>query len=510
MQRPVGFPAKQGLYDPRNEHDACGIGFVVNIKGEKSNKIVRQALTALECLDHRGARGSEENTGDGAGILMQIPHAYLSHACYGHGIRLGDPGSYGVGMIFLPQDSAGQKRCEQAIHEIVSSEGLDVIGWRTVPVNPEPLGKTARDCMPVVRQVFIDRGDYIADDLAFERKLYVIRRRVENAVRYASDAQDPEFYIPSLSCRTIVYKGMLTPHQVEQFYPELSDPAMESALALVHSRFSTNTFPSWERSHPNRYVIHNGEINTLRGNENWMHAREPKLSSELYGDAIDSLKPIIQEDGSDSAKFDNCFEFLSLSGRSMPHAMMMMIPEPWEKHESMPPDKRAFYEYHSCLMEPWDGPASIAFTDGVSVGAALDRNGLRPSRYYVTKDDTVIMASEVGVVEVEPEDVLHKGRLQPGRMFLVDTEQGRIIDDEEIKRQIANEQPYAEWLDNNIVDFDELPDADHAAPSAGVRLHVRRPTREHGADGCQLHPADWLDGERRAARRAVEPAAAPL
>jgi glutamate synthase domain-containing protein 2/glutamate synthase domain-containing protein 1/glutamate synthase domain-containing protein 3 len=461
MQRPVGFPAKQGLYDPRNEHDACGIGFVVNIKGEKSNTIVRQALTCLECLDHRGARGSEDNTGDGAGILMQIPHAYLSHACYGHGIKLGDPGSYGVGMIYLPQDSAGQKRCEQALHEIVTSEGLTVIGWRTVPVNPEPLGKTARDCMPLVRQIFIDRGEDIDDDLAFERKLYVIRRRAENAIRYSSEAQDAEFYIPSLSCRTIVYKGMLTPHQVEQFYPELSDPAMESALALVHSRFSTNTFPSWERSHPNRYVIHNGEINTLRGNENWMHAREAKLSSELYGDAIESLKPIIQEDGSDSAKFDNCFEFLSLSGRSMPHAMMMMIPEPWEKHESMPADKRAFYEYHSCLMEPWDGPASIAFTDGVSVGAALDRNGLRPSRYYVTKDDTVIMASEVGVVEVEPENVLHKGRLQPGRMFLVDTEQGRIIADDEIKQAIATEHPYAEWLDANIVDFEALPDADH-------------------------------------------------
>src|SRR6266581_3647031 len=452
-----GLPPKQGLYDPRFEHDACGVGFVVNIKGEKSHEIIEQALTVLQNLDHRGACGCEENTGDGAGILLQIPHAFLKDACGGLGFQLPDPGEYGVGMIFLPDQRDQRRRFEKKIEEIIADTGQKLLGWRKVPTDNMYLGDTAKEFEPFVRQVFIGRGEGVNDDLAFERKLYVIRRRAENAIRYEGLAGGDFFYVPSLSCRTLIYKGMLTPRQVATFYPDLSDPLIETAIAVVHSRFSTNTFPSWARSHPYRYLIHNGEINTLRGNENWMHARQAMLASALFGDDVSKLFPIIQDDGSDSAKFDNCLEFLKLSGRSLPHAMKMMIPEPWENHESMNEEKRAFYEYHSSLMEPWDGPASIAFTDGICVGAVLDRNGLRPSRYYVTKDDLVIMASEVGVLDVPPERVLEKRRLQPGRMFLVDTEQGRIISDEELKQQIATAQPYREWLDKHLVRFDALP-----------------------------------------------------
>ncbi|MGH7965946.1 MAG: glutamate synthase central domain-containing protein, partial [Candidatus Binatia bacterium] len=381
------------------------------------------------------------------------------------------PGQYGVGMVFLPPDDRDQRQqCEKIFENIVRSEGQQVLGWRKVPTDNLYLGDTAKSCEPFVRQIFIGRrpvSDHDlddSDDLAFERKLYVIRRRVENAIRYGGVAGGEFFYIPSLSCKTLIYKGMLTPRQVTTFYPDLSDPRVETAIAVVHSRFSTNTFPSWERSHPYRYLIHNGEINTLRGNENWMHARQAMLASELFGDDLPKLFPIIQQDGSDSAKFDNCLEFLVLGGRSLPHAMMMMIPEPWENHESMNDEKRAFYEYHSNLMEPWDGPASIAFTDGTRVGAVLDRNGLRPSRYYVTKDDLVIMASEVGVLEVPPERVLEKRRLQPGRMFLVDTEEGRIISDEEIKQEMAAARPYRQWLNDHAVRFDDLPSVPEQQP----------------------------------------------
>ncbi len=456
MKKP-GLPPKQGLYDPQFEHDACGVGFVVNIKGEKSHQIVEQALTVLENLDHRGACGCEENTGDGAGILLQIPHAFFQHACDGLGFHLPEPGQYGVGMIFLPDDRKLRRRCEKTLEEIIASEGQRLLGWRKVPTDNMYLGDTAKSCEPFIRQLFIGRSKAIKDDMAFERKLYVIRRRAENALRYGKGAVGEYFYIPSLSCKTIIYKGMLTARQISTFYPDLCDPLIEAAIAVVHSRFSTNTFPSWGRAHPYRYLIHNGEINTLRGNENWMHARQAMLASELFGDDLSKLFPIIQEDGSDSAKFDNCLEFLALSGRSLPHSMMMMIPEPWENHESMEERKRAFYEYHGALMEPWDGPASIAFTDGTVVGAVLDRNGLRPSRYYVTKDDLVIMASEVGVLDVPPERVLEKRRLQPGRMFLVDTEQGRIISDEEIKQGMATARPYRQWLNDHSVHFDKLP-----------------------------------------------------
>ncbi|MBM3223784.1 MAG: glutamate synthase large subunit, partial [Candidatus Tectomicrobia bacterium] len=410
----------------------------------------------------------------GARMLLQIPHRFLRHACEGIGLSLPRAGQYGVGMVFLPPDREQRRACEHQFEALVRQEGQEVLGWRSVPTDNLYLGDTAKACEPSIRQVFIKRHPSLTDDLAFERKLYVIRRLAESTIRYAGIPGGEYFYIPSLSYKTVVYKGMLTPRQVVTFYPDLSDPLVEAALAVVHSRFSTNTFPSWDRAHPYRYMIHNGEINTLRGNENWMHARQAMQASALFGEDMSKLFPIIQQDGSDSAKFDNCLEFLVLSGRSLPQAMMMMIPEPWENHESMSDEKRAFYEYHSCLMEPWDGPASIAFTDGVRVGAVLDRNGLRPSRYYVTKDDLVIMASEVGVLDVPPERVLLKQRLQPGRMFLVDTEEGRIISDEELKQTVARAQPYREWLRDNLVDFDDLPDVPEEDPKGDHRVTLRR------------------------------------
>ncbi|HXT53447.1 MAG TPA: glutamate synthase central domain-containing protein, partial [Candidatus Eisenbacteria bacterium] len=472
--RLAGLPPKQGLYDPRFEHDACGVGFVVHIKGERSHEIVDQALTILQNLDHRGACGCEENTGDGAGILMQVPHAFLKDACAGLGFELPDPGEYGVGMIFLPDHREQRRRFEKTIEKIIAEEGQTCLGWRKVPTDNMYLGESAKESEPFVRQVFIGRNANIHEEIEFERKLYVIRRRVENAIRYARLAGGDFFYVPSMSCRTLIYKGMLTPRQVTTFYPDLSDPLVESAIAVVHSRFSTNTFPSWGRAHPYRYLIHNGEINTLRGNENWMYARQGMVASDLFGRNVQDVFPIIQDDGSDSAKFDNCLEFLALSGRSLPHAVMMMIPEPWENHESMDAKKRAFYEYHSSLMEPWDGPASIAFTDGTVVGAVLDRNGLRPSRYYVTKDDLVIMASEVGVLDVPPERVLEKRRLQPGRMFLVDTSEGRIISDEELKEEMASAKPYGEWLNKNLVRFGDLPDVAEKEPATNHQATLQR------------------------------------
>ncbi|WP_309121860.1 glutamate synthase large subunit [Paenibacillus sp.] len=460
-----GLPPKQGLYDPRNEHDACGIGFVANIKGAPSHEIVRQALSVLCNLDHRGGQGSETNTGDGAGILLQIPHRYFMKACLGLGFELPSPGAYGVGMTFLPKDAATRAACERLVEDIVREEGQIVLGWRTVPVDNGTLGDRAKAAEPVVRQLFVASSGSGpgGDDLAFERKLFVIRKRAERALETVA-AQDPR-YFSSFSSRTIVYKGMLTPEQVDAYYLELQDPSCESALALVHSRFSTNTFPSWERAHPYRYLIHNGEINTLRGNINWMRARESLLASEWFGDDIRKILPIVDTDGSDSQIFDNVLEFLMLSGRSLPHAAMMMIPEPWSKHESMSPEKKAFYEYHSCLMEPWDGPAAIAFTDGRMIGAVLDRNGLRPSRYYVTTDDLIVLASEVGVLPLPPEKIARKARLQPGRMLLVDTTEGRIVSDEEIKARIVNEKPYRAWLDQHLISLEDLPET----PSEAAR-----------------------------------------
>jgi glutamate synthase (ferredoxin) len=461
------------LYRPDFEHDACGVGFVANIKGVKSHALVEQGLQILRNLDHRGACGCEANTGDGAGILIQMPHEFLADAAQKAGITLPPAGQYGVGMIYLPRDARQRRKLELAFEKIINSEGQDFLGWRTVPTDNSSLGETAKASEPHVRQVFIGRGAGVTDDLSFERKLYVIRKRSYSEIRCSTKDGAGYWYVCSLSCRTLVYKGMLLTEQVDKYFPELKNPKMKTALALIHSRFSTNTFPSWARSHPYRYIAHNGEINTLRGNINWMRAREALFQSEAFGEDIEKVLPIVDPDGSDSAMFDNVLELLVLAGRSLPHAMMMMIPEPWANHESMSDEKKAFYEYHSCLMEPWDGPACIAFTDGVRIGASLDRNGLRPSRYYVTKDDHVIMASEVGVLDVAPENILQKGRLQPGRMFYIDTNLGRIVDDAEIKDQIASEQPYRQWLNEHLIELASLPDPEHL-PEPGHETVVQR------------------------------------
>ncbi len=452
-------PGAQGLYDPRHEHDSCGVGFVVDLKGRKSSKIVQNAIQILLNLQHRGASGAEKNTGDGAGILLQIPHRFLAETCASR-ITLPAAGQYGVGVVFLPNDPGSRAACEHLFEQVVRDEGQTFLGWREVPTYNRMLGSSAQRSQPVIKQLFIGRNSkdpMCATDDGFERKLYVIRRRARHAVRRLEIPEKANFYIPSLSARTIVYKGMLNPDQLAEFYPDLRDQRVESALAMVHSRFSTNTFPNWSRAHPYRMVAHNGEINTLRGNVNWMHARESMFASKLFGDDLKKCIPVVDTEGSDSGMFDNALELLVLAGRSLPHAMMMMIPEPWSNHESMSQAKKDFYEFHGCLMEPWDGPASVAFTDGIRIGATLDRNGLRPSRYYVTKDDLVVMASEVGVLDIEPERVLMKGRLQPGRMFLVDTSQGRIIGDDEIKREMAAAAPYGTWLKENLVKLSDLP-----------------------------------------------------
>lgn len=457
--RHTELPPKQGLYDPQFEKDACGMGFVAHIKGKPSHGIVSNALTMLVNMEHRGGQGSEPNSGDGAGIMLQIPHLFFAEEARSLGFELPDQGHYGVGMIFLSHDPAVRARHEELLSSIVTEEGQTVLGYRDVPTFDEMLGKTARAAKPYVRQIFIARSEGIKDELAFERKLYVIRKRAELAIRYGGEPEGESFYLPSLSCRKIVYKGMLTTEQVGQFYLDLQNEKLESAIALVHSRFSTNTFPSWERAHPYRFMIHNGEINTLRGNVNWMHARQSLFKSEVFGSDLDKIKPIINPDGSDTGMFDNTFEFLYLSGRSLPHVAMMMVPEPWSNHDSMDDTKKSFYEFHSTLMEPWDGPAAMGFTDGVQIGAILDRNGLRPSRYYVTKDDMIVLSSEAGVLDIAPENVLYKDRLRPGRMLLVDTKEGRIISDEEVKASIASEHPYRSWLDEHLIRLEELPDA---------------------------------------------------
>ena len=474
--------APQGLYDPSQEHDSCGVGFVVDIKGRRSHRIVEQALEVVINLLHRGACGCETNTGDGAGVLLQLPHRFLRREAGRLGIELPDPGAYGAGMVFLPRDAGQRAEVEKLFERIAAEEGQQVLGWRTVPTDDSALGQTARSGEPVIRQILIGRGAALADHAdahaRFERKLYVIRKRVARAVEQCALPERHLFYVASLSSNTIVYKGMLIADQVEGMFPDLADPDVESALALVHQRFSTNTFPSWPLAHPYRYIAHNGEINTLRGNINWMRAREALCRSDLFGDDLGKLFPLIREGQSDTATFDNVLEFLVLTGRPLAHAVLMMIPEPWCNHESMSPERKAFYQYHASLMEPWDGPASIAFTDGTVIGAVLDRNGLRPSRYYVTKDDMVIMASEVGVLDVPPENVLVKERLHPGRIFLVDTAQGRIIDDEEIKAGLAAEQPYGAWLERELVQLRDLP----AAEGEPVPAHdvIRRRQRAFG------------------------------
>lgn len=448
-----GLLSKQGLYDPQFEHDACGIGFLAHLNGKKSHSIVKDALTILENLDHRGGQGDEDNTGDGAGILVQIPHSFFEKECKKDNLDLPSSGEYGIGMIFLPNDETERLKYEDAIAQIINEEDQTLIGWRTVPTENHFLGAKAKSRQPEIRQVYIGKNQKNIDSLAFERKLFVIRKRMESELGNNKHT----FYVPSLSSKTIVYKGMLTSDQVDRFYLDLVDPEFKSGLALVHSRYSTNTFPSWERAHPNRYSIHNGEFNTLKGNVHWMHAREEMFDSPHFGDDMRKIRPIIDKTGSDSSMFDNALEFMMLSGRTLPHAAMMMIPEPWANDEKMDAQTRAFYEYHSCLMEPWDGPAAIAFTDGNQIGASLDRNGLRPARYYVTKDDRVIMSSEVGVLDIPEEDVLYKERLHPGHLLLVDLEEGRIITDEELKSQMASEHPYQKWLDEHLIDLEDLP-----------------------------------------------------
>jgi glutamate synthase (NADPH/NADH) large chain len=476
-------PRKQGLYDPQHEHDACGVGFLVDVEGRKSAKLVRDAVEVLRNLGHRGASGCEENTGDGAGILLQMPDTFLRKATAGLGITLPPAGEYAAGMVFLPTGAEARAACQALVERAVVTSGLEVLGWRTVPTDNGQLGASAIRSQPDIQQLFVGAGPSggaAADGARFERRLYVARRMAENLVRNAGDdtlsVRDKElFYVCSLSWKTLVYKGMLTAEQLDGFFPELLDPAMESALAIVHSRFSTNTFPSWARAHPYRTIAHNGEINTLRGNVNWMGARESQLASPLFGEDIARIKPVIDQSGSDSGKLDNVLELLVLGGRELAHAVMMMVPEPWNKHESMSPARKAFYEYHSCLMEPWDGPAAICFTDGVQIGTVLDRNGLRPLRYYVTKDGLVVMASEAGVLpDIPPESIALKGRIQPGRMFLVDTAQKRIISDDEVKDRIANQHPYRQWIDDNVVRTSDLAPGAAAIEPDHETLEIRQ------------------------------------
>ncbi|MGW6274395.1 glutamate synthase large subunit [Streptomyces sp. NPDC055060] len=450
-----GRPAPQGMYDPRNEHDACGVGFVATLTGVASHELVEQALTVLRNLEHRGATGSEPDSGDGAGILLQVPDAFLREVS---GFALPEAGAYAVGIAFLPVDTAGTTDgAVSQIETIASEEGLTVLGWRDVPVAPELLGSTARSTMPVFRQIFVADGE--STGVRLDRKAFVLRKRAE---------REAGTYFPSLSARTIVYKGMLTTGQLEPFFPDLSDRRFATAVALVHSRFSTNTFPSWPLAHPYRFVAHNGEINTVKGNRNWMRARESQLASDLFAsagerstDKLDRVFPICTPDASDSASFDEVLELLHLGGRSLPHSVLMMIPEAWENHGSMDPARRAFYQYHSTMMEPWDGPACVTFTDGVQVGAVLDRNGLRPGRYWVTDDGLVVLGSEVGVLDIDPAKVVRKGRLQPGKMFLVDTAEHRIVEDDEIKAALAAENPYQEWLEAGEIELSDLPEREH-------------------------------------------------
>ncbi len=447
----------QGLYHPDFEHDACGTGFTAHIKGRKSHQIVRDALTMLENMEHRGACGYEQNTGDGAGILIQLPHEFLYDECLKIGISLPEFGKYGVGMIFFPKEPRWREECREILNRAAEKLGLEILGYRKVPVRPDGIGEGALSVEPEIEQVFIACPYHITDNDTFERKLFVLRNYVSKTVRNTVPKEKALFYIPSLSTKTIVYKGQLTTYQVRHYYADLSDEKMVSAFALIHSRFATNTFPSWRLAHPYRYIAHNGEINTLKGNLNWLRAGEKDFVSKYFSqEEMDMLLPLVEEGQSDSASLDNVVELLMLTGRSLPHVMMMLIPEAWDGNDDMDPVKKAFYEYHASLMEPWDGPACISFTDGKIIGGTLDRNGLRPARFVITKDDRVIMASEAGVLPIDPKNVKEKGRLQPGKMFIVDMEQGRIIGDEELKQNICSQQPYGEWLNKYKIRLEEL------------------------------------------------------
>ncbi len=450
------LPKKQGLYDPKFEHDNCGIGFIANIKGKKSHNIITDAIQILKNLTHRGGVGSEEDTGDGAGILTQIPHKFMEKVCKDEGIVLPKQKDYGIGMFFCSHNEQIRNNTINKLKTIIEEENQNILGFRTVPTYSKCVGKSSKNSMPYIMQVFIKKEDSLKTEEEFERKLFIISKRAEKEIRYCID-NDPYFYFTSLSCKTIVYKGMLTPEQVDRFYIDLLDLDFESALALVHSRFSTNTFPSWERAHPNRYIIHNGEINTIRGNVNWIKAREKTFETDAFSkEDLSKILPVINEDGSDSAMLDNYIQMLTLCGYSLPKAIMMAIPEPWENDENMNKAKRDFYAYNSLMGEAWDGPAAIGFTDGDVIGATLDRNGLRPARYYVTNDDYVILSSEVGVLPIKEENIIKKDRLTPGKMLLIDTKEGKIIEDAEIKEKISNENPYGQWLNENLICLDSL------------------------------------------------------
>ena len=476
----TNMPKKQGLYDPWYEHDACGVGLVANIKGKKTNKILRQALVVLRNMDHRGGQGADENSGDGAGVLFQIPHNFFVKEMAKQDVELPAAGQYAVGFCFLPPDNVERENAQRHFERIVANNGQRVLAWRNVPVDSSVLGEKSAQSQPFMAQVIVlpsqdilDRLDI--DDNAFERKLYAIRREAENYIRYGKLRGGKYFYFASLSSRTIVYKGMLTTEQLGTFYLDLQDRSIETALAMVHSRFSTNTFPSWERAHPYRYLMHNGEINTLRGNINWMRARQTMVGNSLWGNDISKIMPIVDETGSDSGMFDNVLEFLVMSGRSLPHAVMMMIPEPWAKNPHLDADLKGFFEYHASLIEPWDGPAAMAFTDGRTICAALDRNGLRPSRYYITNDDNIILASEVGVLELDPSTIVKKERLRPGRMLVIDTVKGCIIDNDEIKHQIATEYPYKQWCEENLIKLKNIPlQAEVPVPDTQTLLRRQR------------------------------------
>ncbi len=472
-----GLSTQQGLYDPQLEHDACGVGFICHIKGKASHAIVSDALQMLENMNHRGGCGCESDSGDGAGLLVGMPDAFLRAECGRIGINLPKAGQYAMGMVFLPRDVAARSTCEQIFERIAREYEMVVLGWRDVPVDSRYVGMTPKKTEPKIRQVFLGMGERFFMKADFERRLYLVRQRAENAIEFDTNLPvqaREDFYVCVLSANRTVYKGMLTGDQLGRYYLDLQDPRFASPLAMVHSRFSTNTFPSWSLAHPFRLIAHNGEINTLRGNRNWMRARSGSLQSEVFGDELQKVFPILTESGSDSATFDNCLQFLRVNGRSLPHAVLMMIPEAWQKHELMSDDLKAFYEYHACLMEPWDGPASVAFTNGEMIGAVLDRNGLRPSRYYVTKDDRVIMASEVGVLPIKPQDVASKWRLQPGKIFLVDMKQGRIVDDAEIKGDLVDKRPWRKWLDESMIELDKLPAPGHVHQPDHDTLLVRQ------------------------------------
>src|SRR5580700_8345995 len=468
------LPAARGLFDPALEKDSCGVGFVADIKGRKSHRIIQDGLQILLNLEHRGAVGADPRAGDGAGILVQTPHRFFKRKANELGIALPEPGAYAVGYVFMPHDPQWRQVIMDIYADVVPREGLVLLGWRDVPTDNASLGYSVKPTEPFHMQVFIGRGKDIADEDDFERRLYILRKAISNIVYHKRERSLSGYYVVSLSCRTIVYKGMFLADQLGKYYPDLHEEDFESALALVHQRFSTNTFPTWLLAHPYRMIAHNGEINTLRGNVNWMAARQASARSPFYGEDISRLWPISYEGQSDTACFDNALEFLVQGGYPLAHAVMMMIPEAWAGNALMNEERRAFYEYNAALMEPWDGPAAIAFTDGRQIGATLDRNGLRPARYLVTRDGRIIMASEMGVLQIPEKDIVTKWRLQPGKMLLVDLDEGRLIPDEELKATLARSHPYKEWLTRNQIVLEDLPSAHQAAALSNLALLDRQ------------------------------------